>query len=77
VPSVAVQTLLVPTNAPWAKASEIIDFMISVRAPQAFQLHDALINDNGTGLIEGLIARTTPSYGIEFRHLAPTAMITL
>jgi L-ascorbate metabolism protein UlaG (beta-lactamase superfamily) len=77
VPPVPVPTLLVPTNAPWANAWEIIDFVIAVRAPQAFQIHDVLINEIGTGLIEGLITRATASFGTEFQHLAPTATITL
>jgi hypothetical protein len=77
VPNVPVQTLLVPTNAPWSKGGEIIDFMISVRAPQAFQIHDALINETGTGLIEGLIANLTASVGTQFHHLAPAASATL
>jgi L-ascorbate metabolism protein UlaG (beta-lactamase superfamily) len=77
VPDAPVQTLLAPTNAPWGKASEIIDFIIAVRAPRVHQIHDVLINEIGTGLIEGLINRTTASFGITFEHLAPTAMITI
>jgi L-ascorbate metabolism protein UlaG (beta-lactamase superfamily) len=77
VPDVPVQTLLVPTHAPWGRTSEVVDFMISVRAPQAFQIHDGLINERGTALIEGLINRTTTPYGIAFEHLAPTATVTL
>jgi L-ascorbate metabolism protein UlaG (beta-lactamase superfamily) len=77
VPDVAVQTLLVPTHAPWSKVSEVIDFVIAVRAPQAHQIHDAFINEIGTGLIEGLLNRTTSGFDTEFTHLAPTATLTL
>ncbi len=45
VPAEPVQTLLLPTNAPWSKASEVVDFAISVRAPRVHQIHDSLIND--------------------------------
>jgi L-ascorbate metabolism protein UlaG (beta-lactamase superfamily) len=77
VPDAPVQTLLAPTNAPWGKASEIIDFIIGVRAPRVHQIHDALINENGTALIERLINQTATPFGITYEHLAPTAMVTL
>ena len=41
--------------------------MISVRAPQAFQIHDALLNENGLGLVERLIPMLTGPYGIDLR----------
>jgi L-ascorbate metabolism protein UlaG (beta-lactamase superfamily) len=77
VPSVAVQTLLAPISAPWLKASEVIDFIISVRAPRVLQLHDAIVNEVGTNLVEGLIKGLTAPFGVEFTHLAPTATLTL
>ena len=77
VPSEPVQTLLVPTNAPWSKAAEIIDFVIAVRAPQAFQIHDVLITDVGAGLIEGHVTRLGAAYGTEFRHLNPAESLTV
>ena len=45
VPTAEVRTLLLPTNAPWSKASEVIDFAIAVRAPRAHQVHDSLVTD--------------------------------
>ena len=47
---VSVGTLLVPIHAPWSKVSEVVDFVVSVRAPQAFQIHDALLNEQGPGV---------------------------
>jgi len=70
VPTEPVQTLLVPTHAPWSKLSEVVDFVISVRAPQAFQIHDVLLSELGTGLVEGHIMRLGGAHGTEFRHLA-------
>ena len=32
---------------PWNKVGEVVDFVIGVRAPLAFPIHDALLNDNG------------------------------
>jgi len=67
---IEVQTLLVPIHAPWNKVSEVVDFVIGVRAPRAFPIHDALLNDTGRGLIEGHVTRIGARYGTEYRHLA-------
>jgi L-ascorbate metabolism protein UlaG (beta-lactamase superfamily) len=67
----SVQTLLVPVHAPWSKVSEVVDFVIAVRAPRAFQIHDALLNDMGLKLVESHVTRLGLKYGTEFTHLAP------
>ncbi|MCZ2402436.1 MBL fold metallo-hydrolase [Paenarthrobacter sp. Z7-10] len=67
---IAVQTLLVPIHAPWSKTAEVIDFVTSVRAPVAFQIHDGLLNENGLGFAESHVQRIGARYGTEFRHLA-------
>jgi L-ascorbate metabolism protein UlaG (beta-lactamase superfamily) len=65
-----VKTLLVPIHAPWNKVGEVVDFVIGVRAAKAFPIHDALLNPNGQGLIEGHVTRIGARYGTEYRHLA-------
>jgi L-ascorbate metabolism protein UlaG (beta-lactamase superfamily) len=67
---IAVQTLLVPLHAPWSKASEVVDFVIGVRAPRAFQIHDGLLNETGLNIVEGHVKRLGAKYGTEYRHLA-------
>lgn len=67
---IEVQTLLVPVHAPWNKVGEVVDFVIGVRAPRAFPIHDALLNDMGRGLVEGHVTRIGARYGTEYRHLA-------
>ena len=64
------KTLLVPIHAPWNKVGEVVDFVIGVRAPQAFPIHDALLNDMGRGLMEGHVTRIGAKYGTEYRHLS-------
>jgi L-ascorbate metabolism protein UlaG (beta-lactamase superfamily) len=71
VPPVAVRTLLAPIHAPWSKVSEVIDFVVSVRASQVFQIHDGLLNDQGLGLVEQHVTRFGAEHGSEFRHLKP------
>lgn len=67
---VEVRTLLVPIHAPWNKVGEVVDFVIGVRAPKAFPIHDALLNQSGLGLVEGHVTRIGAKYGTEYRHLS-------
>lgn len=73
---VQVLTLLVPVHAPWSKTAEVIDFVASVRAPRAHQIHDALLNDAGLKLVEGHVERLGKRYGTEFQHLATRTTVT-
>ncbi|MCL2781134.1 MAG: MBL fold metallo-hydrolase [Actinomycetia bacterium] len=77
VPARPVGTLLVPIHAPWSKVAEVIDFVVSVRAPQAFQIHDALLNDTGLGLVEGHVSRIGAEFGTAYRHLATGETVTV
>lgn len=65
-----VRTLLVPIHAPWNKVGEVVDFVIGVRAPRAFPIHDALLNQAGLGLIEAHVTRIGARYGTEYQHLS-------
>lgn len=67
---VDVRTLLVPIHAPWSKVGEVVDFVIGVRAPKAFPIHDALLNEIGRGLVEGHVTRFGAKHGTEYRHLS-------
>jgi L-ascorbate metabolism protein UlaG (beta-lactamase superfamily) len=71
VPAVPVRTLLAPLHAPWSKTGEVIDFVVSLRAPHVHQIHDGLLNDRGLGFVEGHLTRIGAEYGSEFRHLEP------
>jgi L-ascorbate metabolism protein UlaG (beta-lactamase superfamily) len=77
VPTEPVQTLLIPTNAPWSKAAEVIDFAVAVRAPRAHQIHDSLVTDVYAGMVEGHLQRIAGPHGVEFEHLKPTDSTTL
>ncbi|WP_434993785.1 MBL fold metallo-hydrolase [Arthrobacter sp. Ld5] len=67
---IGVETLLVPVHAPWSKLAEVVDFVASVRAPRAFQIHDALLNEDGLDIVEGHLTRLGAGYGTSYRHLA-------
>ncbi|MEU1604813.1 MBL fold metallo-hydrolase [Micromonospora matsumotoense] len=49
---VEVDTLFAPIHAPWSKFSEVVDFIRAVAPRRAYALHDALLNDNGYGVLD-------------------------
>ena len=63
-----IECLFVPVSAPWLKASEAIDFVRSVAPRRAYALHDALLNDNGLGLLDRLMGQYS---GTEYSRLVP------
>ncbi len=77
VPPVPVQTLLLPLHAPWSKVSEVVDFAVSVRAPQVFAIHDALLTETGRGFSEAHVSRIAGMHGSEYRYLTPAESVTL
>jgi L-ascorbate metabolism protein UlaG (beta-lactamase superfamily) len=74
---VEVTTLLVPVHAPWSKTAEVIDFVAAVRAPVAYPIHDALLNEAGLDLVDGHIARLGGPYGTSYRRLVPGESVTV
>lgn len=74
---VKVESLLVPIHAPWNKISEVIDFIIAVGAQRAFPIHNALINERGTGIVEGHAQRIGGIYGTAYQHLEPGESVEL
>lgn len=47
VPETQVQTLLVPTAAPWLKIAEVLDFVRAVAPERAHSIHDAMLSKIG------------------------------
>lgn len=77
VPSEPVALLLLPTNAPWSKAAEVIDFAVAVRAPRAVQIHDSMVSPVYASIVEGHLDRIASPFGVEFSHLEPETTISL
>ncbi|MDQ2835957.1 MAG: MBL fold metallo-hydrolase [Actinomycetota bacterium] len=77
VPTASVEVALVPLNAPWAKLAETIDFAVSVRAPRAYGIHDALLGDVGRQAYGGHVARVGAEYGVQFTAWSPGESVEL
>ncbi|MBB2913909.1 L-ascorbate metabolism protein UlaG (beta-lactamase superfamily) [Streptosporangium becharense] len=76
-PGVEVPTLLVPTNAPWLKAYEMIEYLREIRPARAFSTHDGLLNDIGLGLVDRWLEMEAGKQKAEMRRLAPGESVTL
>lgn len=64
-------TVLVPLHAPWSKMAEVIDFLIALRARTAYPIHDALLSENGFGVVEKQVSAFAAQYGTDYIHLDP------
>ncbi|HEX5493345.1 MAG TPA: MBL fold metallo-hydrolase [Mycobacteriales bacterium] len=71
LPTVDVDTLLVPAHAPWQKLAEAVDYTRAVRPRLAFGIHDALLNDRGLATTGAHLRGRTEAYGVDYRPLAP------
>ncbi|HEU5159465.1 MAG TPA: MBL fold metallo-hydrolase [Streptosporangiaceae bacterium] len=77
VPGRPVPTLLVPTNAPWMKNTEMIGYLREVAPERAYSVHDGLVNDIGLMLIDGNLGGEGKQQGKDFRRLAPGETLDL
>ncbi|WP_336205961.1 MBL fold metallo-hydrolase [Nonomuraea sp. LPB2021202275-12-8] len=77
VPDVEVPTLLVPTNAPWLKLMEMVDYLRTVRPARAFSTHDGLLNDFGLTLVDNYLRLESDKQDAEMRRLTIGESVTL
>lgn len=70
-------TLLVPGQAPWMKAPEMIQYLRAVAPRRAFAIHDGLLNDVGLGLLEGRLTGEGKRQEADFRRLRPGESVDL
>jgi hypothetical protein len=77
VPEDRVSTLLLPLVGPWLKTSEMIDYAREVAPSRAFAIHDALLNDNGIGLMQRMLDLAAGPIGADFAWVEPGTEIDL
>jgi L-ascorbate metabolism protein UlaG (beta-lactamase superfamily) len=78
VPEERVPTLLLPVSAPWLKFAEVVGYVREVAPQRGYAIHDAILNDNGLGLIDNLL-RVAPgrSDGGPLTRLEPGSSVEL
>jgi L-ascorbate metabolism protein UlaG (beta-lactamase superfamily) len=77
VPEDRVPTLLLPVSAPWLKFAEAVDYAREVAPQRGYAIHDAILNDNGLGLIGTLLRLTASPGGGPLTRLEPGTSVDL
>lgn len=68
-PGQAVDLLFAPASAPWARASELVDFARAVKAPTNVAIHDRIYTQAGAGVLDAQMNAFLPPAGQTFRRL--------
>jgi len=68
---ITVDTLAVPSGAPWLKIGEVMDFVATVKPRRSFPTHEMLLSVSGKSLSNSRIQGATESGGGEFFALEP------
>ena len=55
--------------SPWARASELIDFVREVKAPTSIAIHDRVYSEAGHGIVDNLMGGFLAQTGQEFKRL--------
>jgi L-ascorbate metabolism protein UlaG (beta-lactamase superfamily) len=69
-PGEDIDVLLLPSSAPWLKASEAIEFARAVKAPRNLAIHDRIYTDAGHGFLETQMNAFLPQAGQEYLRRA-------
>ncbi len=77
VPEDRIETLLLPANAPWLNAGEMIDYAREVAPRRAYAIHDGLLNANGLGLMQNLMNVAAAPSGAQYVRLEPGTSVDL
>lgn len=68
---VEVPTLLVPGQAPWMTAPDLINYLREVKPARAYAIHDGLINDWGIKVLESILDAEANNLNADIRRLEP------
>ena len=73
MPDEDIDVLLVPSSAPWLKASEAVDFARAVKAPRNVAIHDRIYTEAAHGILEGHMNAFLPAAGQSYVRLVDGA----
>lgn len=63
--------LAIPSDGPWMKLSEAVEFIHEDEAKTIFPIHDGFLNDDGQNLANGLLRRVAEVSGKTYLALSP------
>lgn len=68
-PGEAVDILLLPSSAPWLKASEAVEFARAVKAPRNLAIHDRVYTDAAHRILEQHMNAFLPQEGLTYTRI--------
>ena len=74
---IEVDTLAVPSSAPWLKIGEVMDYVAAVAPKRAFPIHEMINSQAGKQMANGRIAAVVEQGGGEFFPLEPGESISV
>jgi len=77
VPPVAVDTLAVPSAAPWLKIGEAMDYVTAVAPKRSFPTHEMVASVIGKGMANDRLRTMTEAAGGQFYPLEPNDTLDL
>ncbi|MDQ1530962.1 MAG: hypothetical protein QOE37_1067 [Microbacteriaceae bacterium] len=72
---VQVETLAVPSGAPWLKISEAMDFVTAVAPKRAFPTHFGMLSAAGKAIADDRLRSVTEAAGGEYHALEPNEVL--
>lgn len=66
-----VSVLALPVSAPWLKIAESIDFLKAIKPGRCFPTHNAILSEEGQGIIDRLISDACREIGTTYLPLKP------
>jgi L-ascorbate metabolism protein UlaG (beta-lactamase superfamily) len=75
VPDKPVTTLLLPVHAPWARISDLIDWVREVSPVRVVAAHDGALNAIGLAQVGGLLGDNGPGINATYCRLAPLGQL--
>lgn len=73
-PDKTVTALALPVAAPWLKISEAMDFLTDVKPTVTFPTHDAILSDQGKGLVDRLLSPVAATIGAHYQRIDQTPL---
>jgi L-ascorbate metabolism protein UlaG (beta-lactamase superfamily) len=77
VPQDRVPVLLLPVAAPWLKFAETAAYLHEVAPERGFAIHDAILSDQGLGLVGNLLAAVSDQEHEPVTRLTPGTTVDL
>jgi L-ascorbate metabolism protein UlaG (beta-lactamase superfamily) len=77
VPEERVPTLLLPVSAPWLKFSEVAGYAREVAPERGYAIHDAILSEQGIGLVANLLKMIAGPGDGAFTRLEPGTSVDL